>query len=74
MTDAGAKLAQTTSGALLDALHVIGATSVAVGTPYRGNVTEELGAFSRRAGYSVASLIREDPAPVKPRRTSPKRV
>jgi len=63
MTDAGAKLAQTTSGALLDALRVIGATSVAVGTPYRGNVTEELGAFLARAGYGVASLIHEDPAP-----------
>jgi maleate isomerase len=63
MTDAGAKLAQTTSGALLDALRAIGATSVAVGTPYRGNVTDELGAFLARAGYEVASLIHEDPAP-----------
>jgi maleate isomerase len=63
MSDAGAKLAQTTSGALLDALRVIGATSVAVGTPYRGNVTEELGAFIAREGYSVSSLIHEDPAP-----------
>jgi maleate isomerase len=63
MTDAGAKLAQTTSGALLDALRVIGATSVAVGTPYRGNVTEALGAFIARAGYDVASLIHDDPAP-----------
>jgi maleate isomerase len=63
MTDAGAKVAQTTSGALLDALRAIGATSVAVGTPYRGNVTDELGAFLARAGYTVASLIHEDPAP-----------
>jgi hypothetical protein len=63
MTDAGAKLAQTTNGALLDALHAIGATSVAVGTPYRTNVTDELGAFLVRAGYGVASLIHEDPAP-----------
>jgi maleate isomerase len=63
MTGAGAKVAQTTSGALLDALHAIRATSVAVGTPYRGNVTDELGAFLVRAGYAVASLIHEDPAP-----------
>lgn len=63
MVGAGAKVAQTTSGALLDALRVIGATSVAVGAPYRGNVTDELGAFLARAGFGVASLIREDPAP-----------
>jgi maleate isomerase len=63
MTGAGAKHAQTTSGALLDALRVLGATSVAVGTPYHGNVTDELGAFLARAGCDVASLVHEDPAP-----------
>jgi maleate isomerase len=63
MTDAGAKVSQTSAGALLDALRVMGATSVAVGAPYGRKVTEELGAFLARAGYRVASLIHEDPAP-----------
>lgn len=63
MTDAGARRAQTTSGALLDALRAIGATSVGVGTPYRANVTAELGTFLARAGHDVVALIHEDPAP-----------
>jgi maleate cis-trans isomerase len=63
MTNAGAKTAQTTTGALLDALHALGAKSIAVGTPYHANVTSALGRFLERAGYRVASLIHENPSP-----------
>jgi maleate isomerase len=63
MGRAGATTPQTTSGALLDALHALGVASIAVGTPYHANVTEALGAFLERAGYAVASLVRGDPAP-----------
>lgn len=63
MHGAGAATPQTTSGALLDALRVLGVGSVAVGTPYHGSTTDALGAFLERAGHGVASLVHADPAP-----------
>jgi maleate isomerase len=58
---AGGSVAQTTSGALLDALDVLGVRAVAVATPYDETTTARLGAFLGSAGYTVASLINDEP-------------
>jgi maleate isomerase len=65
MTHAGARVAQTTSGALLDALAVLGVHSLAVATPYYENTAAELRSYLERSGYKVASLVNVTPAPGK---------
>jgi maleate isomerase len=61
MTDAGSPIALTTSGSLLDALHALGARSVAVATPYSDLLTARLRPFLEAAGYRVDSLVNEEP-------------
>jgi maleate isomerase len=61
MIASGAAIAQTTSGALLDALDALGATSVAVGTPYCRTTTAALGSYLAGRGYTIASLANEPP-------------
>jgi maleate isomerase len=63
MRRAGATTRQTTSGALLDALRVLGVTSLAVGTPYHASTTQALAAFLARAGLPVTSLVHANPEP-----------
>lgn len=53
MCDAGAPGAVTASGALLSALRRIGATRVAIATPYVADVTGRLERFLNDAGHSV---------------------
>jgi maleate isomerase len=53
MTAAGAVPAVTTSGALLDALGHVGASRVAIVTPYTKSVTDALEAFLVEAGFTV---------------------
>jgi maleate isomerase len=53
MTGAGAVPSLTTSGALLDALKEVGASRVAVVTPYTKSVTDALEAFLVEAGIAV---------------------
>jgi maleate isomerase len=63
MDHAGAKIAVTTSGAILDALSALGARAVAVGTPYDQPCTEKLGTFLQEAGFSVVSIDNQPPKP-----------
>ena len=56
MEDAGAVVAQTTSGALLDALAALGVERVGLGTPYTESVGARLGAFVAEAGYGVTGV------------------
>ena len=56
MEDAGAAIAQTTSGALLDALAALGVGSVGLGTPYTEPVGARLGSFVSEAGYHVTGV------------------
>jgi maleate isomerase len=60
MTAAGAARAVTTSGALLDALAVLGARRVALGTPYVADLGALLADFVREAGFVAASLANLD--------------
>lgn len=53
MRAAGGAPAVTTSGALLDALEVLGIGAVAIATPYDAAVTERLQAFLAEAGHRV---------------------
>lgn len=55
MEAAGAPRAVTTSGALLDALRVLGIRRLAVAAPYVRPLTERLLAFLAEAGFEVAS-------------------
>jgi maleate isomerase len=55
MRGAGAPAAVTTSGALVDALSVMGARRVAVATPYVANVTTRLRDFLDEAGVGTVS-------------------
>lgn len=55
MKKAGAKLAITTSGALLQALEALEAKRVAIGTPYDSEVTIKLSEFLAEAGYETVS-------------------
>ena len=55
MEGAGAKLAITTSGALLQALEALEVKRVAIGTPYDSEVTTKLSEFLAEAGYEVVS-------------------
>lgn len=57
MEDAGAELAQTTSGALLDALAVLGVKRIGLGTPYTDPVGARLGSFLAEAGYQVTGVV-----------------
>lgn len=55
MEQAGARQALTTSGALLQALEVMGARRIAVGTPYDSEVTDKLSEFLSEAEYETTS-------------------
>lgn len=63
MERAGAPKALTTSGSVLDALHVLGARKIAVATPYGRPTTERLGNFLTEAGFNVVSLVNSQPKP-----------
>lgn len=56
MTEAGARQAITTSGALLDALAALGVSRLAVGTPYDEHITGRLADFLGEAGVTVSSV------------------
>ena len=56
MEDAGAVIAQTTSGALLDALATLGVVRVGLGTPYTERVGARLGSLVAEAGYEVTGV------------------
>lgn len=55
MEEAGARRAVTTSGALLEALAVLGIGRVAVATPYDRELTAGLARFLEEAGHPVTS-------------------
>jgi maleate isomerase len=55
MRGAGLRHAVTTSGAAATALRLSGVRSVAVATPYSGNLTRHLVAYLEEAGFDVAS-------------------
>jgi maleate isomerase len=55
MREAGAPAAVTTSGALLEALDVLGVKQIAVATPYIANVTTRLHDFLAEAGVDTVS-------------------
>lgn len=57
MEDAGAAVAQTTSGALLDALAALGVERIGLGTPYTESVGARLGFFLTEAGYHVTDVV-----------------
>jgi maleate isomerase len=61
MARAGAPVAITTSGSVLDGLSALGARKVAVGTPYDIACTERLGRFLDEAGFSIVSLSNQPP-------------
>jgi maleate isomerase len=58
MERAGARRAITTSGALLEALAALGATRVAVATPYDAELTARLAGFLEEAGHEVTGTAR----------------
>jgi maleate isomerase len=58
MERAGARRAITTSGALLEALAALGASRVAVATPYDAELTARLAAFVEEAGHDVVGASR----------------
>lgn len=53
----GARTAVTPSGALVDALRVLGARRIAIGTPYEAELGELLAVFLREAGFEPVSLV-----------------
>ena len=63
MLAAGAGRAQTTSGALLEAIDVLGIRRLAVGTPYDRGSTDRLGTFLAEAGITAVSLEHQPPRP-----------
>lgn len=70
MTQAGARQAVTTSGALLDALGLLGARRIALATPYDDEMTAALVAFLAEPGIESVSVVNlglaTDPALVDP--------
>jgi maleate isomerase len=52
----GAREAVTTSGALIEALHELGVTRVALGTPYIAEIGDRLPAFVTEAGFEPVSV------------------
>jgi maleate isomerase len=60
MIAAGAMRVVTTSGALLEALDVLGARRIALGTPYVAELGALLGDFLREAGREPVSLANLD--------------
>ena len=56
MLDAGARVAITSAGAMLDALRVIGAGRVSVATPYDRRLTDRLVDFLDEAGFETPSV------------------
>lgn len=61
MERAGATIALTTAGSVLDALAALGARTLAVATPYDDATTERLGDFLRSAGLRLTSLVNRQP-------------
>lgn len=57
MLAAGARRAITSSGAMLDALHAVGAKRVAVATPYTRTLTARLTHFLEEAGFEPISAV-----------------
>lgn len=57
MLAAGAPAATTTSGALLEAIRVLGVRRIAVVTPYIDSVTERLLAYLHEGGVEVVSSV-----------------
>jgi maleate isomerase len=57
--DAGARVALTTASSVVDALDALGATAVAIGTPYDATTTIFLGRYLERCSFVVRSLERE---------------
>src|SRR5439155_5759484 len=57
MLRAGAAAAMTTSGALVEALHALDVSRVAVGTPYVEAIGRRLGTFLESAGFQPVSLV-----------------
>lgn len=57
MLAAGARRAVTASGAMLDALHAVGANRVAVATPYTRTLTARLTRFLEEAGFEPVSVV-----------------
>jgi maleate isomerase len=57
MRDAGAPAAVTSSGALVQALEVLGARRIAIATPYVESVTERLHAFLGEYGIEVVTSV-----------------
>jgi maleate isomerase len=57
MLEAGAPAAVTTSGALVQALDVLGASRVSIATPYVESVTERLHAFLDEHGIEVVTSV-----------------
>ncbi len=57
MRAAGAPAAVTTSGALTDALHLLGITRLAIATPYIDPVTERLISFLAECGVETVSSV-----------------
>jgi maleate isomerase len=55
MTEAGARAAVTTSGALLTALRHLGVTRVATATPYTADITAGLSSYLTEAGLDVVA-------------------
>lgn len=57
MLAAGARRAITSSGAMLDGLHAVGAQRVAVATPYTRTLTARLIRFLEDAGFEPVSVV-----------------
>ncbi|MEB3366286.1 maleate cis-trans isomerase family protein [Saccharopolyspora mangrovi] len=57
MREAGAPAAVTTSGALVEALEVLGVSSLAIATPYVVSITDRLCSFLGEHGVEVASSV-----------------
>ena len=53
--EAGAKISQTTSGALIDAIDALGVRRLGIGTPYQPDVGNRLASFVEEAGYEVTA-------------------
>lgn len=56
MLDAGARLAVTSAGAMVDALRMTEARRVAVASPYDQRLTRKLAAFLEEAGFQIPSV------------------
>jgi maleate cis-trans isomerase len=56
MQEAGGAPATTTTTAQVDALRALGARRVAIGAPYRSEVTDRLRLFLERSGFAVTAV------------------